>query len=164
MKTPASCFAIVLALAAMIVAPVASARADDREEAPIEIEKCQTISQPGSYKLVNNLVSTSGNCLVIAADFVTVDLAGFSITGSGTGAGWQPSGGRPARGHCSKRVDTGVLLEAADGSIVEGLRISGPAAGGVGIDAHGIVKGDTLILDPRDRGFCQRDGDRQLRH
>jgi hypothetical protein len=49
-------------------------RASARE--PIPIKACQTISQPGSYELANNLTS-SGDCLVIAANFVTIDLAGF---------------------------------------------------------------------------------------
>ena len=56
MKRPA---ALVLALGAMILTPRAGARADGREEGPIEIEKCQTISKPGSYKLVNNITLAS---------------------------------------------------------------------------------------------------------
>ncbi len=44
---------------------------------------CQTISQPGSYTLTKNLTST-GDCIVIASDFVTLDLAGFTISGTGT--------------------------------------------------------------------------------
>ena len=81
MGTPASVFTIALALGPIILAPVgASARADGREEGPFEIEKCQTIDKPGSYKLVNNLVATN-DCLVITADFVTIDLAGFTISG-----------------------------------------------------------------------------------
>jgi hypothetical protein len=54
MRRPAAFFPIALALGAMMVAPVAGAR----EEGPIEIEKCQTISKSGSYKLVNNLTFT----------------------------------------------------------------------------------------------------------
>jgi hypothetical protein len=44
----------------------------------------------------------------------------------------------------------GVVFEAADGSIVEGLRVSGarPTAGGIGIIAHGIVRGNTLFAIP----------------
>jgi hypothetical protein len=43
---------------------------------------CQTITQSGSYTLTKNLTST-GDCILIAADFVTIDLAGFTISGSG---------------------------------------------------------------------------------
>jgi hypothetical protein len=50
---------------------------------PTEIEQCQTISQPGSYKLVSNLTLTSPTpvCLPITANFVTIDLAGFTMAG-----------------------------------------------------------------------------------
>jgi hypothetical protein len=43
-------------LAATLASLPAGAQAQDaRQEGPIEIDKCQTISQPGSYKLVKNL-------------------------------------------------------------------------------------------------------------
>src|SRR5271169_3467083 len=87
MRRPAALSPIALALGAIILAPGAGAR----EEGPTEIEKCQTISNPGSYKLVNNLVAPTTTdpfvpCLFITANFVTIDLAGFSIdAGGGTG-------------------------------------------------------------------------------
>jgi hypothetical protein len=48
-----------------------------------------TISSRGSYRLTGDLVvsSTSANGVTIAADDVTLDLAGFSITGPGSGSG-----------------------------------------------------------------------------
>ena len=39
--------------------------------APREIHHCATITDPGSYELTANLTAT-GDCLVIAADFVTI--------------------------------------------------------------------------------------------
>ena len=57
--------------------------------APVGLKKitsCQTIGQSGSYSLGNNLTA-AGSCLVVAADFVTIDLAGFTIAGNGTGGG-----------------------------------------------------------------------------
>jgi hypothetical protein len=48
------------------------------------ITACTTITQPGSYLLLNNL-STGGNCIVVAASFVTIDLNGFMINGTGKG-------------------------------------------------------------------------------
>ena len=48
-----------------------------------QVTACQTISTPGSYKLVNNLDSTGfTNCLTLTTNFVTIDLNGFAITGS----------------------------------------------------------------------------------
>ncbi|MFT7773668.1 hypothetical protein [Roseateles sp.] len=44
-----------------------------------------TISQPGSYKLTSNLTVPAGQSgIVIASSDVTLDLNGFSITGTGT--------------------------------------------------------------------------------
>jgi hypothetical protein len=49
------------------------------QAAPKAIRACQTISEPGSYVLERDLVLVGTlDCLDIAADFVTVDLAGFS--------------------------------------------------------------------------------------
>jgi len=85
MKKPAALSPIVLALGAIILVPRASAQSQDAQEGPREIEKCQTIDKPGSYKLVKNLTfsGTTGTCLVITANFVAIDLAGFTISGPG---------------------------------------------------------------------------------
>jgi hypothetical protein len=160
MKRPAAFLPIALALGAIIVAPRVGVQAQDsREERPIEIRKCQTIRQSGSYKLVNNLkIGPDANCLVITADFVTIDLAGFTITGGGSnalqGAGsgivaLSSSGnlvGIAVRNGSISNFANGVDLASANGSIVEGLRVSGDGAGtNVGIVANGIVRGNTVI-------------------
>jgi hypothetical protein len=163
MKRPVALFAVVLALGAIIFAPRAGAQAQDaRQEGPTEIEKCQTISQPGSYKLVHDITftGTTGACLLITADFVTIDLAGFTISGPGlptiTTAILGPSAsnllGIAVRNGSISNFTVGVGLGSADGSIVEGLRIFGgncPCL--VGIAANGIVKGNT-VLDFRGEG------------
>jgi hypothetical protein len=77
MRISAALFPIALVLGAITLAPPADARE------PTMIKACGTISQPGSYELADNL-TTTGNCLVITADFVTIDLAGFSIDGGGS--------------------------------------------------------------------------------
>jgi len=92
MRQPAALFPIALALGAIVLVPEASARE------PLPIKACQTISQPGSYELANNLTAT-GDCLVIAASFVTIDLAGFSIsTTNGAAIRATPPAGRLFRG------------------------------------------------------------------
>jgi hypothetical protein len=58
---------------------------------PQAIKGCTKITQPGSYLVVNNITATYASliptswgepgCLVIAADFVTLDLGGFTIFG-----------------------------------------------------------------------------------
>jgi len=51
---------------------------------PIPIKACQTISEPGSYVLKGNLTVTENQpCLVVDADFVTIDLGGYTLTGPG---------------------------------------------------------------------------------
>jgi hypothetical protein len=155
MRRPAALFTIVLVLGTIILAPRVDAQAlDRREEGPFEIDKCQTISDPGSYKLVNNLITnltTTGDCLVINANSVTIDLAGFTISGVGR----FPSGTRAiAAGNDTRGITvrngsisgfaSGVDLRG-DGSIVEGLRVFGGFIGAqLGIGAKGIVKGNTV--------------------
>jgi hypothetical protein len=148
MKRLAVLFPIALALGAIIFVPGAGARE------PTPIKACQTISQPGSYELANNLTFTGiGNCLLITADFVTIDLGGFTISGSGTafGIAGAPSGPRlrgiAVRNGSISGFVRGVELSNADGSIVEGLRVVGGNTGADvnGITANGIVKGNTVI-------------------
>jgi hypothetical protein len=159
MRRPADLFPIALALGAMILLPRAGAQAQDaREEGPTEIEKCRTIDRPGSYKLVNDLTfsGTTGTCLLITARFVTIDLAGFTISGPGNpnpfsgntttaiAAGNDTAGIAVRNGSISGFI-VGVNL-GGGGSIVEGLRIfGGPGISSLGIGvATGIVKGNTV--------------------
>jgi prepilin-type processing-associated H-X9-DG protein len=163
MRKSAALFPISLALGVIILAPGAGARE------PTPLRKCQTISQPGSYELADNL-TTNGDCLVITADFVTIDLAGFTISGGtgGTGILATPSSGElrgiAVRNGSISNFGEGVNLAFADGSIVEGLRVSGPPAfGGIGIIAQGIIKGNTAVSIAATGILATWDGDRQLR-
>ena len=155
MRRPAAVFPIALALGAMILAPRAGAQA----QGPTEIATCQTISQPGSYVLVHNLTAT-GDCLKINSDFVTIDLAGFAIIGSGDGTAIQfvgPTPQTPRRGFAARNgtisgFATGVQfirIGGTDGAIVEGLRIFGTAGGTAGLDGilvrGAVVRGNTVV-------------------
>ena len=53
---------------------------------PKEISACTAIAKTGSCVLSKNLYG-EGDCLVVVADFVTVDLNGFTIAGKGVGSG-----------------------------------------------------------------------------
>jgi hypothetical protein len=159
MKRSAALFPIVLALGAIILGPQAGAQAQNlREEGPFEIEKCQTIDKPGSYKLVRNVVAvtpfSNTPCLAITANFVTIDLDGFSISTSvGAQVGIQalrPSSGQRLQGIVVRNGSISgfgneVVLVEADGSIVEGLRVFGATgASFVGISANGIMRNNTV--------------------
>ena len=92
---------------------------------------------------------------MITSDFVTIDLAGFTISGSGVSAltagirarASTPDGllqGLAVRNGSISRFGAGVDL-SGDGSIVEGLRVFGGLPNAVGISATGIVKGNTVV-------------------
>src|SRR6202022_4684803 len=54
---------------------------------PIPITACQSITATGYYQVQKALSSAGGDCLVIQASNVTLDLNGKAISGAGTGAG-----------------------------------------------------------------------------
>ena len=142
MRKSAALFPIVFALGAIILTPGAGARE------PTQLRKCQTISQPGSYELADNLTAAPfSDCLVITASFVTIDLAGFSIRGDNATGISAPQGGMAiaVRNGSISDFTFGVDLRSAEGSIVEGLHVSGGAShASVGIIASGIVKGNIV--------------------
>jgi hypothetical protein len=159
MKTQPSVFTIAVVFWAIIFAPVTGAKAQDaREEGPFEIEKCQTIDKSGSYKLVRNLtfLGTNGACLMITASGVTLDLAGFTISGHTSGfatttailAAGDLRGIAVQNGSLSG-FQTGVNLSSATGSLVEKLRVivitrTLPATA-TGIIASGIVRSNSVL-------------------
>ena len=137
----------MLVLGALILAPVAGGRDQDQQgQASTKIKQCQGIDQPGSYKLVCNLRAT-GDCLVITTEGVTIDLAGFAMTGDGTGTaikGVQARAGTiPQLRTVVRNGDISNFAEATNLSgIVEGLRITSNHNGIlVGV---GIVRGNTV--------------------
>jgi len=137
---------------------------------PSKITKCQTITQSGSYAVENNLTAT-GDCLVIAADFVTLDLGGFVLTGGGTGQGVTDLGsahkGIVVRNGMVTNFGVGISL-VSEGAVVEGVRainnsgsgiflLSGTLTGSTatnnalfGILSSGIVAGNTAISNGSD--------------
>jgi parallel beta helix pectate lyase-like protein len=141
---------------------------------PTDITECQEITQSGSYMLANNLpggsgLLASGNCILIKADFVTVDLAGFVIRGtSGQGTGVGTSGEHSSvvvRNGSVVNFNHGIDLEGGRANSVEGIRatsnknigivVDGPigsvgvvrnnavANNDTGISARGLVTGNT---------------------
>src|SRR5438105_13636463 len=80
----------ILALLFVMIVPLGIAWAKDKQAGNV-VTGCTTITQPGSYVLGNNISATSTSlnnsiCILIAADFVTLDLAGFTIDGNGLNA------------------------------------------------------------------------------
>ncbi len=115
---------------------------------PTQIKSCGTLSEPGSYVVVQNLTAT-GDCLVIAADFVTIDLGGFTLTGNGTaGEGITDQ----SAGHVGVVVRNGAVtgfgfgVRIANGSrlTIEGIRAINNNVHGMSIGMNSIVKGNTV--------------------
>jgi Right handed beta helix region len=70
-------------VAGTLLAALAFARAADAQGV-INITSCQTLSIPNTvYRLTADLSSSGGDCLTVAADRITIDLQGHSITGPG---------------------------------------------------------------------------------
>jgi hypothetical protein len=116
--------------------------------APSSISACQTISLSGSYVLTNNLTA-AGDCLILAADYITIDLAGFTIAGNGTGSGIKGSGGTrkgiTVRNGTVRHFVNGINF-AFDGiyMLFEQLRILDNSNTGAGANEVAIVK-DSLF-------------------
>jgi len=49
-------------------------------DGPTEITECGTITESGSYVLINNIVDVEGDCITIEADDVEIDGAEYSIS------------------------------------------------------------------------------------
>lgn len=78
-------FAALGALALIIFA-VSPSRADTG------VSACGTLSVAGNYFLTKNLTST-GTCITVASEGVSLDMKGHTITGNGTGDGITDGGG-----------------------------------------------------------------------
>lgn len=112
---------------------------------------CQTISQPGYYTLTKNLTST-GNCIVIDSSFVTLDLAGFTISGTGAPSSVGISeaevpianptqfNGIVIRNGNITNFDTGILIELAPGVTVENVNASLNLGTGIILGNSAVVR------------------------
>jgi hypothetical protein len=101
---------------------------------PTLIKACGEIVEPGSYQLADNLFSTSPDpCIRISARYVTLDLGGFAILGSGdrtvpgfAGVIVEPLlgfEGITVRNGAVQAFYDGVSLAGAAGSSVENVKI-----------------------------------------
>lgn len=131
---------VVVACAILVASAVFATDA----AAQTKISKCQIISASGSYVLGSNLaVVAAGNCLSITADFVTIDLNGFTIdcaglVGEGIGEGSAVQGTTVRNGtvaHCYR----GLNLAGAN-ALVDRVRAVSNANEGINVGHSGIVK------------------------
>jgi len=108
------------------------------------IGSCQTIDSPGSY-LVTKDLQAAGDCIVVNASFVTLDLGGHTIVGNGTGNGITGPFVSPAPRSIAIRngsitgFNDGILLYH-DGITIEGIRAVGNSNVGIITTGFGAVK------------------------
>ena len=105
-----------------------------RASADTAVTACGTLSAPGNYFLTKNLTA-AGDCLVIAAANVAIDLKGRTISGNGTGSGITDDGldrdyAIVANGNIHN-FDTGVNLHSSGSAIISNLNVSNNGSQGV---------------------------------
>jgi len=135
--------ALVLVLSLGLLVPEAAAK-------PTVIGNCRTLAAPGSYILKQNL-TTVGTCIVIGADFVTLDLDGQTLTGNGTGVGIYDNGvarkGTAVRNGTVTGFGVGIDLSASAGSVIERIRAAANGTYGIHAGAPSTITGNTAGLN-----------------
>ena len=132
------------------------------------LNKCKTLTEPGPYVLVKN-IDAAGDCFVIAADFVDINMDGYVVSGNGTGSAFleQLAAGRQGvtirngtiRGFSSAvfMVNSAITVEkvnasantfnaisAGDTSTVRNCQVLGNGGAGVSLGQRAMVTGNTV--------------------
>ena len=135
--------------------------------AQVGIDKCLLLSQSDSYKLTSNIPKTpkyllDGSCLEVAADFVTIDLNGFSIIGNGTGTGSGVTDAGIARvgttiknGSIRGFASSGVDLSVSSLTMIDGLIVTSNSGQGIAVgvaDPEFAPDGGNIVMNSRVEG------------
>jgi hypothetical protein len=149
------------------------------------IGACTVIDKPGSYVLARDISASMADlkrvspgawysgCIVIVADFVSLDLQGHTITGPGIQGTWNISGiyttadagGKQSqaariRNGCVTNFDFGVGLEGT-GHVVEQMRVARNLAG-ISLSTDGNTSNGLKVRDvtavENDRGIISYGG------
>jgi hypothetical protein len=122
--------------------------AADALAAPMPINNCRRITRSGSYIVTRNLTA-NGDCLILAANSVTIDLDGFTITGNGTGIAVATDQLSSRRGYVVRNglVDgfrRGVDLGNALDVLIEGINASACTEVGIAGGFTAVLKNNTV--------------------
>jgi hypothetical protein len=116
-----------------------------------DINTCRAITKPGAYRLIKDLVA-NGDCLVIKASNVDLDLNGHRLKGNGTGSGIfdgfdhaNPLSGIDVRNGVISNFEYGVHLPLATNSEVFCLRVHHNSR--VGISVNDGTVGFNLVVE-----------------
>jgi hypothetical protein len=122
----------------------------DSSAAPRVLNACSTVTESGAYVVGRNLNAT-GDCFVIAADFVNLDFDGAIVRGNGNGAAVSQTlvtgAGRRGivvrNGFITGFVD-GVSLDPSSGVRVENMTVSGNSAVGLKLGDSAAAVNNTV--------------------
>lgn len=131
------------------------------EAAPTPLAACQTV-MAGSYILTGN-IKTTGNCFVIGASGVAIDLGGFSITGDGRTGAAITDNGSPfsqiiiSHGSISK-FQNGINLSKSTYVTIEFVDSSHNKGDGILIGDGGATNGFSNTITSVTTSFNSGDG------
>lgn len=110
---------------AAVLTGCSTALVGEMRAAPTPISACGGLGK-GSYVLTKNLTA-AGDCLRLLGNYITVDLAGFVISGDGTGSGIKAStagiSGINIRNGTITNFATGISTLNATGVLIEEVRV-----------------------------------------
>lgn len=114
------------------------------------INTCVTILESGSYRVAKNLVAT-GDCLVVAASYVELNLGGFTITGDGTGSGVKDSDpleleGIDVRNGTITKFQVGIDLVSTGRGVVKDVRAIDNTGDGILAGVNSVVA-ENIAMD-----------------
>ncbi len=117
---------------------------------------CGTLAQPGSYVVTQNLTAT-GDCLFVSADYVTIDLNGFVLSGNQSGSGVAiqedpPVQGLVVRNGTIENFAQGVALAEAVECIIDGLRVFSTVLTGI-LSGEGCRVTNNMVADSSGSGI-----------
>src|SRR4051812_24122655 len=117
----------------------------------LSVSTCRIIDKPGSYALAKNIAArqqdlrpVGPSCILIIADFVSLDLRGYTLSGPGSGFGIystaNSSGQYPIATHVRNgsvsNFERGIALEG-DGHTAENVRLAKNTGAGLTLDGTG---------------------------
>jgi hypothetical protein len=115
------------------------------------ISQCMNISEPGAYELVQNLQTYGySDCLMVQADFVTIDLKGYGIFGSNRNGTAVNGFGRNLVVRGGTIYNFYTAIRGFDGLVVEQVRAVSNSIGvdgGSGIANSFVVVKDSVLSD-----------------
>lgn len=131
---------VILALSLGAFATAATAKKEASS-----IKACVTITESGSYVLTENLTAVGVDCLIVTVDDVTIDLAGFTITGNDTAGTGGVTDDGVVRDNIAvhngtiRDFERGVDLQFTDGAVVEAIRAVSNTGIGIVVDDDSVV-------------------------